>query len=182
MKAVVWAGGLGTRLKPLTNERQKCMLDVGGKPCLSRIIDHLIEFGVTQIIVKVHHKSEEVMNCFGSQVLYHYQKELKEEEESLEELKPFLKDDFCIVVNGDTISDVDLSKMMNLAQNFYGKPKNVKFMAKLKSKDVYAGTMILCPSYWTGDKSFVYSYLPNYWFDIGTFNGLLKAREFFNKQ
>jgi len=68
MKAVLWAGGLGTRLRPLTNNKQKCMIDINGKPCLERIIDYLNSFGITNIIVKVHFKYEQVMDYFGSKV------------------------------------------------------------------------------------------------------------------
>src|SRR3990167_5872538 len=120
MKAVIWAGGFGTRLLPLTKNKQKCMIDIAGKPCLERVIEHIENFGIDQIIVKVHYKYEQIVNYFGSRVLYYYQKELKDEEESIKEMSKWLFDDFTFVVNGDTLTDLDINKMF-----FYTRRGNV---------------------------------------------------------
>lgn len=170
------AGGLGTRLAPLTNKRQKCMLDIAGKPCLERVVEHIQSFGINEIIVKVHHKYEEVMEYFGDKVVYYYQRELKDEEDTLKDLAPWLKNDYALIANGDTITNVDIERMVVLSQG-----GNVKFMDS-KVKDKYAGTMILSPGYWSGNDKFMHYQSPeNYWFDIGSFTGLLNARRHFQK-
>lgn len=153
------------------------MLDIAGKPCLERVIDHLQKFGISEIIIKVHHRSEEVMNYFGDKVMFYYQKELKDENETLKDMAHWLRDDYVLVVNGDTISNVDISKMIILAQG-----GNCKFMDS-ENKDTYAGTMLLSPSFWQGNDKFQNYYSSDtYWYDIGSWNGLLKARKFFNEK
>ena len=46
MKAMIFAAGLGTRLRPLTNDRPKALVEVGGKTMLQRSIEHLVQHGV----------------------------------------------------------------------------------------------------------------------------------------
>ena len=54
MKAMVFAAGLGTRLRPLTNDRPKALVEVGGKTMLERVITHLADCGVTDILSLIH--------------------------------------------------------------------------------------------------------------------------------
>ena len=55
MKAMIFAAGLGTRLKPYTNHTPKAMVPVGGKPLLEWKIEWLQKWGFNEIIVNVHH-------------------------------------------------------------------------------------------------------------------------------
>lgn len=55
MKAMIFAAGLGTRLRPLTDSMPKALVDVGGMPMLERVIRKLKKNGVTEIVVNVHH-------------------------------------------------------------------------------------------------------------------------------
>lgn len=61
MKAMVFAAGLGTRLRPLTNDRPKALVEVGGKTMLERVITHLADCGVTDITVNIHHFGEKII-------------------------------------------------------------------------------------------------------------------------
>ena len=63
--AVIMAGGLGTRLRPLTNDIPKPLLKVGGKPILEIIIENLKNNGVTKIILSLNYKSTQIENHFG---------------------------------------------------------------------------------------------------------------------
>ncbi|PLX02266.1 MAG: hypothetical protein C0595_11440 [Marinilabiliales bacterium] len=58
MKAFILAAGLGSRLKPLTDELPKALVDVGGMSILERLINRLIGIGVTDILINVHHHSD----------------------------------------------------------------------------------------------------------------------------
>lgn len=49
MNAIILAAGMGTRLRPLTNDRPKCLVEVGGMPMVERQIQYLLEIGVTDI-------------------------------------------------------------------------------------------------------------------------------------
>lgn len=60
MKAMVFAAGNGTRLRPFTLSHPKALVDVGGKPMLQRVIENLKAAGVTQIVVNVHHFAEQI--------------------------------------------------------------------------------------------------------------------------
>lgn len=173
MKAVILCGGYGTRLAPLTNKIPKVMIKLGGIPCLEHIINHLHTFGVNEIILDVHYKHQVIMDYFGDSVLYHYQKELLPEEETIESLGGWLNNEYAVVANGDTITDVSITGMMQL-----GRGKNIMYMDS-KEKDVYAGTKILSPAYWSGDRHFLPYYSTAQWCDIGTWTGLRKARERF---
>ena len=55
MKAMILAAGLGTRLRPLTNDRPKALVEVAGRTLLEIAIARLWEFGVREVIVNVHH-------------------------------------------------------------------------------------------------------------------------------
>ncbi len=52
--AMVLAAGLGTRLKPLTNDRPKALVEIGGRPLIDHVLDRLADAGVTRAVVNVH--------------------------------------------------------------------------------------------------------------------------------
>jgi NDP-sugar pyrophosphorylase family protein len=60
MKAMIFAAGLGTRLRPLTNDRPKALVEVNGVSLLEINIRRLIQFGVREIIVNTHHFAEKI--------------------------------------------------------------------------------------------------------------------------
>ena len=60
MKAMIFAAGLGTRLRPFTSEHPKALVPVGGVPMLGRVIENIIRTGVTEVVVNVHHFAEQV--------------------------------------------------------------------------------------------------------------------------
>ena len=61
MKALVFAAGLGTRLRPLTNDRPKALVEVGGRTMLQRVITHLAASGVDDITVNIHHFGDKII-------------------------------------------------------------------------------------------------------------------------
>jgi len=65
LQAVIMAGGLGTRLRPLTEELPKPMLQVKGQPLMTRIVEQLREAGIRQINVTTHYKLEKIIDHFG---------------------------------------------------------------------------------------------------------------------
>lgn len=66
MKALVFAAGLGTRLKPLTDTVPKALVEVGGKPALEHVMRKIIAAGVTDITVNVHHHAGKVREFLAS--------------------------------------------------------------------------------------------------------------------
>ena len=61
MKAMIFAAGLGTRLKPLTDHMPKALVPVAGKPMLEHVIEKLKASGFDEIVINIHH--------FGSQIV-----------------------------------------------------------------------------------------------------------------
>ena len=62
---VIMAGGLGTRLRPLTDDCPKSMLKIGGKPLLETILDEFIRQGFVHFCLSVNYKSEDIAEYFG---------------------------------------------------------------------------------------------------------------------
>ena len=60
VRAMIFAAGLGTRLKPFTDAHPKALAPVNGKPLLQRNIEYLMYFGIRDIIVNVHHFAEQI--------------------------------------------------------------------------------------------------------------------------
>jgi len=57
-RAIVLAAGLGTRMRPLTNDRPKPLVEVRGKALIDHVIDRLVQAGVTFVVVNVHYRAE----------------------------------------------------------------------------------------------------------------------------
>ena len=112
MKAVIMAGGRGTRVKPYTNVLPKPMLPVGHYPVLEVIIRQLERQGVDEIILSLAEKSEIIKSFFGDGKRFKAKLTFSEESEPLGTaghlgaLKDKLTDTF-LVMNGDTIAAMD---------------------------------------------------------------------------
>jgi len=61
MKAMILAAGLGTRLRPLTDDRPKALVTVGGRTLLELALSRLRSFGVSEAIVNTHHCPEMIL-------------------------------------------------------------------------------------------------------------------------
>ena len=66
MKCLLFAAGLGTRLKPLTDRMPKAMVPVAGQPLLQIALDRLVEAGATEIVVNVHHFADQIKDYIAT--------------------------------------------------------------------------------------------------------------------
>lgn len=64
-QAVIFAGGLGTRLRPYTDENPKAMYPINGKPFLAYLIEQIQEFGIEKILILLGYMSDKIVNYFG---------------------------------------------------------------------------------------------------------------------
>lgn len=80
MKAMVFAAGLGTRLRPLTDNIPKALVDVAGEPLLGRVIARLEAAGVTELVVNTHHFHEKIEAYLESRGNFGLRIELSREE------------------------------------------------------------------------------------------------------
>lgn len=62
MRALLFAAGLGTRLRPLTDTMPKALVPVGGRPLLDITLQRLLDAGVTEAVVNVHHFGEQIID------------------------------------------------------------------------------------------------------------------------
>lgn len=116
MKALILAGGKGTRLAPEVTDIPKPMAEVAGRPFLEWQIDFLTEYGISDIVLSVGYKDGVIREHFGDGTEFGVNIEYAEESEPLgtggavENARPALagEDDF-LVLNGDTYLDVDLA-------------------------------------------------------------------------
>lgn len=105
MIGIILCAGLGTRLGKETKDKPKCMVDVGGKPILERIANHLEANGVKKIIVNLHSFPEVVMKYFGQRFLYIYEPVPMGEFATVNLVKGWFPGEEVLVVNGDTLTD-----------------------------------------------------------------------------
>jgi NDP-sugar pyrophosphorylase family protein len=120
MKAMILAAGLGTRLRPLTDDRPKALVTVGGRTLLEITILRLRSFGVREVIVNVHHFSGMIVdflkanNDFGMKVEVSLEEELLDTGGGLKKAAHFfgggLEEPF-ILHNVDILSSIDLAEM-----------------------------------------------------------------------
>src|SRR2546421_650768 len=116
MKAVIMAGGEGTRLRPLTSHRPKPLVPVLNRPIMEHIVLLLKANGITEIVVTLHYLADEVERFFGDGsewgVNLHYSVEDTPlgTAGSVKEAEELLRDDTFVIVSGDALTDIDLRK------------------------------------------------------------------------
>ena len=124
MKAMILAAGLGTRLRPLTDNRPKALVELSGRTLLEITLSRLRTFGITEVIINVHHFADTVINYLKSNNNFGIRIEVSREEVLLDTgggLKKaawfFLEDsrrldEPFLLHNVDVISTIDLARML----------------------------------------------------------------------
>ena len=120
MKAVILAGGLGTRLRPFTEAIPKPLLPVGEKSVMEIQIERLRDYGFDEIYLATNYKSQYIENYFGDGSRYGVKLEISKETKRLGTAGPLLllKDELTepfLVMNGDILTLVDFKKMYDFA-------------------------------------------------------------------
>ena len=116
MKAMIFAAGLGTRLRPLTDARPKALVEVGGKPLLGILTDKLRQAGITDITVNVHHFPDQIIQYLqGSCISAHISDErysLLDTGGGLRKARPFLEGGGPFLThNVDILSNLDFTAL-----------------------------------------------------------------------
>jgi NDP-sugar pyrophosphorylase family protein len=124
MKAMILAAGLGTRLRPLTDDRPKALVEVAGHTLLELALSRLRAFGVREVVVNTHHYAEMIADSLKAQDNFGMRIEISHEDELLDTgggLKRaahfFLEgngnpQEPFILHNVDVISTINLARMM----------------------------------------------------------------------
>lgn len=125
MKAMIFAAGLGTRLKPFTDFHPKALAEVCGRPMLGIVIERLKSFGIDEFVVNVHHFADQIIdylhinNDFGVRI--HISDEtpkLLDTGGGILAARRWLDgNDPFIVHNADILTDIDLAEMLSVARS-----------------------------------------------------------------
>ncbi len=117
MKAVIMAGGEGTRLRPLTSNAPKPMLPLANRPMMEHIVDLLKKHGFDDIVVTVAFMANQIRNYFGNgselgvRMVYATEEEPLGTAGSVRNAMAELDEPF-LVISGDVLTDVDLSQLV----------------------------------------------------------------------
>ena len=115
---VLMAGGLGTRLRPLTDDRPKSLLPVGNKPILETILENFIEHGFRNFFISVNYKDEMIREYFGDGsrlgINIKYLKEkIRLGTAGALTLLPQKPQSPMIIMNGDLLTKVNFTQLLN---------------------------------------------------------------------
>jgi len=117
MKAVVMAGGAGSRLRPLTINRPKPMVPMVNKPVVAHILDLLKRHGITEVVITLQYMADAVQDYFGDgqslgmDVRYSIEETPLGTAGSVKQTQDFLDEPF-VVISGDAVTNVDLRKII----------------------------------------------------------------------
>jgi NDP-sugar pyrophosphorylase family protein len=119
VNAFIFAAGLGTRLKPLTDTMPKALVPVGGKPLLAHVIEKLKAAGCKKIVINIHHFGEMIIdyvksqNNFGIEILFSDERQmLLETGGAIKHAVDMLGVEPFLIHNVDILSNVDLEALI----------------------------------------------------------------------
>lgn len=118
--AFILGAGLGTRLRPLTEECPKPLLLVGGRPLITYVMDHCITAGIERFIVNTHHCPSAYDKAFPERqwqdrpILFNHEPVLLDTAGGLKNIEGLLEGDGALLVyNGDILSDLPLGRLLD---------------------------------------------------------------------
>jgi len=138
MKAVIIAGGPGTRLRPLTYNTPKVIMPMSNLPFVVRQIELLKRHGITELILNLHYLSDDILKILGDGKKYGVHIDYSMETDPLgtcgavKNAEEYFDDDLLLVFNGDVLTDLDLTAL-------------IKFHRKKKSSATIALTPVENP-------------------------------------
>ena len=136
MTAMIFAAGLGTRLKPLTDTMPKALVPVHGQPLLAYQIDKLKRAGINDIIVNVHHFPDMIIDYLRENDNFGCNIHISDEREQLLDTgggllkawSTFAPNEPILAINVDIVSDINFQDVINQSQilNLKSKISNLK--------------------------------------------------------
>ncbi len=120
MKAVIMAGGQGTRLRPLTSDQPKPMIPIAGVPCMEHIVNLLARHGFTDIVVTLQFMPDAIQDYFGDGSNWNVNITYSIEESpagtagsvKMAEKQLDLRGERFLVISGDALTDCDLASVV----------------------------------------------------------------------
>lgn len=120
MEAVVLAAGKGTRLRPLTENKPKAMVEVADKPILTHCLEQLVELGADELVIVVGYLKESIISHYGDEfqgvpITYTHQREQKGLAHALLSAEEHIDDTFMLML-GDNLFQANLSDVVRRQQ------------------------------------------------------------------
>jgi mannose-1-phosphate guanylyltransferase len=118
-QAFVLAAGLGTRLRPLTEDLPKPLIPIFQKPLITFALDHLIDLGVERFVINTHKRAELFENSFhdneyqGHSVTLLHEPDLLETGGGIKNAERYLGNDLFLTYSGDILTDVNLQALID---------------------------------------------------------------------
>lgn len=121
MKAMLLAAGLGTRLKPFTDNHPKALATVNGKTLLQRNIEYLQQYGIFNVIINVHHFAEQIIKIIKENNGFRSNVTVSDETDAILETGGGLKragwyfkeEEVFVLMNVDILTDLHLNEMIS---------------------------------------------------------------------
>lgn len=119
MKAIILAGGFGTRLRPFTLKYPKPMIPLADKPVLAHVLELLKHHLFSEVVIAVHYLGEQIQDHFGNGLNLGLALRYAVEEKplgtagSIKNVQPYLEEGTFLVISGDIVTDIDLSKAIH---------------------------------------------------------------------
>ncbi len=117
MRAIILAGGLGERLRPLTDETPKPLLPIKGKPIVEHAIDNFKKHGITDIILSIGYQADKIKEYFGDgskfgvKISYCVEDEPLGTGGAIKKASENIKETF-VAINGDNVANFDWSSIL----------------------------------------------------------------------
>ncbi len=119
MKAMVFAAGQGTRLRPTTESIPKALVPVAGRPMIEYALLLLRHYGIGEIMINLHHFGAQIEKrlgdgeTFGLKITYSREPQLLDTGGGLLKAKSFLQDGTFVVINTDALIDLNLAELID---------------------------------------------------------------------
>lgn len=126
MKAMILAAGLGTRLRPITDNIPKSIIPIGDKTLIEYLLILLKKYGIGDIVINLHHLGEKIEGAlgdggrFGLRINYSKEDIILGTGGGIKKVQSFLSDSAFLVINGDILVDLDLHDLIEFHQRHKG--------------------------------------------------------------
>ena len=115
---MILAGGLSTRLYPLTKQVPKPLVPVAGVPNAAHLLRYLKAYGIDEVAMNVHYRAEAITAAlgdgsqFGVKIHYAHETELLGSAGAVKNIQPFFGDDSFVVIGCDEVTDMRLDQLL----------------------------------------------------------------------
>ena len=156
MKAMVLAAGMGTRLRPLTDNCPKCLMPLAGRPLIDWTLQWLRHFGITECVVNLHHLPDTVKNFvgdgsrYGLIVHYSYEPTLLGTAGAVKKVADFLNTPFYLIY-GDNFSQWDLGLLKGRFDELHSCPASSSDSASEEPTVPEAAPIAVMAVHWRED-------------------------------